>query len=137
MNGWPPHRATCVEIRSPFSRASSCPLTKTISMFRNYLIIALRQKKKQKFYSAIKIGGFSLGIAACLLIALYIRHELSYDKSYPDVGRLYRVVAVYRHDDGSEAGKGTAFAAPFAQAVKANFPQVEYAGRLMPYRLFW
>lgn len=106
-------------------------------MFRNYLIIALRQLRKQKFYSAIKIGGFSLGIAACLLIALYIRHELSYDKSYPDVGRLYRVINVWKNDNGKEDGTGTAFAAPFAQAVKANFPQIEYAGRLMPYRLFW
>ena len=103
-------------------------------MFRNYLIIALRQLKKQKFYSVIKIGGFALGIAACLLIALYIRHETSYDKSYPDKDRLFRVVAVY-YDEGKN-NKGTAFAAPFAQAVKTNFPQVEYAGRLMPYRLF-
>jgi len=47
-------------------------LTKTISMFKNYLTIALRQLGKQKFYSAIKIGGFALGIATCLLITLYI-----------------------------------------------------------------
>ena len=118
-----------------FQPGSSCPVTKTISMFRNYLTIALRQLKKQKFYSVIKIGGFALGIAACLLIALYIRHETSYDKSYPDTGRLYRVVAVY-NDEGKN-DKGTAFAPPFARTVKASLPQVEYAGRLMPYRLFW
>jgi len=34
-------------------------------MFKNYLKTALRQLRKQKFYSAIKIGGFALGIAAC------------------------------------------------------------------------
>ncbi len=61
---------------------------KSISrMFRNYFKIALRQLKKQKMYSVIKIGGFSLGIAACLLIALYIRDEMSYDRSYPDTDR--------------------------------------------------
>jgi len=106
-------------------------------MFKNYLIVALRQLGKQKFYSAIKIGGFALGIATCLLITLYIRHELSYDKSYPDAGRIYRVIAEYAHDDGTSPGQGTAFAAPFAKTVKATFPQIELAGRLMPFPLFW
>jgi putative ABC transport system permease protein len=108
---------------------------KTISMFKNYLTIALRQLGKQKFYSAIKIGGFALGIATCLLITLYIRHELSYDKSYPDAGRIYRVLAVYNNN--GKIGQGTAFAAPFAKTVKATFPQIELAGRLMPFPLFW
>ncbi len=41
-------------------------------MIKNYLKIAFRQLRKQKMYSAIKIGGFALSIAACLLIrALY------------------------------------------------------------------
>jgi putative ABC transport system permease protein len=104
-------------------------------MFKNYLTIALRQLGKQKFYSAIKIGGFSLGIATCLLITLYIRNELSYDKSYPDAGRIYRLIATY--DNNGKIGKGTAFAAPFARTVKMTFPQIELSGRLMPFPLFW
>jgi putative ABC transport system permease protein len=103
-------------------------------MFKNYLKIALRQLGKQKFYSAIKIGGFALGIAACLLIALYIRSELSYDRDYPDTGRLYRVIEIY--DNDGTISKGPAFPAPFAQALQAEFPQVEKAGRIMPYPLF-
>ena len=51
-------------------------------MFKNYFKIAVRHLKKQKMYSAIKIGGFALSIAACLLIALYIKDELSYDKKW-------------------------------------------------------
>lgn len=105
-------------------------------MLRNYLTIALRQLAKQKFYSAIKIGGFALGIATCLLITLYIRHELSFDKSYPDAARIYRVIAEYAHDDGTSSGQGTAFAAPFARTAKETFPQIELAGRLMPFPLF-
>ncbi len=104
-------------------------------MLKNYLTIALRQLSKQKFYSAIKIGGFALGIATCLLITLYIRHELSYDKSYPDADRIYRVIAEYSND--GKIGQGTAFSAPFARTVKATFPQIELAGRLMPFPLFW
>ena len=64
-------------------------------MFKNYLVIAWRQLRKQKFYSAIKIGGFALGIAACLLITLYIRNELSYDRDYPDGERIYRVTGIF------------------------------------------
>lgn len=104
-------------------------------MFRNYLTIALRQLRKQGFYSAIKIGGFALGIATCLLIALYLRNELSYDKDYVYGDRLYRVVQVFRQDDGT-SGRGTALPAPMARTIKAAYPAILDAGRLMPYGLF-
>lgn len=86
--------------------------------------------RKQKMYAAIKIGGFAFSIAACLLIALYIRNELSYDKSYPDADRIFRVLMVYT--DNSFVGKGPEWPAPLAKTLKKDFPQVEFAGRLMP-----
>ena len=104
-------------------------------MLRNYFKIALRQLKKQGFYSAIKIGGFALGIATCLLIALYIRFELSFDTGYANGDRLYRVVECFVMDNGT-IGKGPAMPAPFAQELEKEFPQVEKAGRIMPYPLF-
>ena len=105
-------------------------------MFQNYWKIALRQLKKQWFYSAIKIGGFALGIATCLLIALYIRNELSYDKDYPDGARLYRVAGSYKTPDGG-LDRGVSWQAPFAMALKNELPQVEMVARIMPYKLFW
>jgi putative ABC transport system permease protein len=60
-------------------------------MFKNYFKIAIRQMKRQKMYAAIKIGGFALSIAACLLIALYIEDELNYDKSWTNADRIYRI----------------------------------------------
>ena len=99
-------------------------------MIRNNLKIAIRQFRKQKMYAAIKIGGFALSIAACLLITLYIRNELSYDKSYPDADRIYRVLMVYT--SSGTVGKGPEWPAPLAMALKAKFPQVELSGRLMP-----
>jgi putative ABC transport system permease protein len=98
-------------------------------MLRNYLKIAIRQLRKQKMYAAIKIGGFALGIAACLLIALYIRDETSYDKSYPDTDRIFRVVGFYAHD--GKVDKGTSWPAPLGKAIQADIPEVEYCGRLM------
>jgi putative ABC transport system permease protein len=103
-------------------------------MLRNYLKIAIRQLRKQKMYAAIKIGGFALGIAACLLIGLYIRDELSFDKSYPDADRIYRVVVYYNMDGKTE--KGTSWPAPMGKTLKADFPEVEISGRLMPNSLF-
>src|SRR5580658_6891017 len=97
---------------------------KPFPMFRNYWKIAVRQLGKQKFYSFIKIGGFALGIATCLLITLYIRHELSYDRDYANGDRLYRVVEDYIGDNGTE-GKSPWMQAPFAKAMLKDFPQVE------------
>ncbi|HWK07645.1 MAG TPA: ABC transporter permease [Puia sp.] len=104
-------------------------------MLKNYWKIALRQLRKQKLYSSIKIGGFALSIAACLLIALFIRDELSYDRGYAHADRIYRLINLY--DDNGKIYKGTAFSAPFAKAVKADFPEIELAGRIMPFALFY
>jgi putative ABC transport system permease protein len=103
-------------------------------MIKNYLKIAVRQLRKQKMYSAIKIGGFALSIAACLLIGLYIKNELSYDKSYPDTDRIYRVIENYAHDGKVESGDD--YPAPMGKALKADFPEIEKSARLMPNSLF-
>ena len=103
-------------------------------MFKNYWKIALRQLGKQKLYSAVKIGGFALGIAACMLIALYIHTQLSYDKNFPDWGRVYRLTG--QLEENGYLRKGTGWQAPFAQAIKTEFPEVEETGRLMKSTLF-
>jgi len=126
----------------PYSRSTaiiSCNLTTPMwshekinrsYMFKNYFKIAIRQLRKQKMYAAIKVGGFAFSIAACLLIALYIGNEMSYDKSYPDASRIYRVL-IYYTDNGT-VGKGPEWPAPLARTLKAKFPQVELSGRLNP-----
>jgi len=75
-----------------------------------------------------------LGIAACLLIALYIREELSYDKSYPDAAHIYRVVG-WSKDNGTFE-KWISFPAPLAKVLLKDFPEVEKSGHLMPNPLF-
>ncbi len=93
-------------------------------MIRNYLKIAYRQLLKQKTYAVIKIGGFALGIAACLLIGLYIQNEATFDRFYPGADRIFRVVG-----DG-EASRGLAWPAPMSKAIQNDFPEVEFAGRM-------
>lgn len=104
------------------------------AMFENYFKIGWRNLSKQKMYSSIKIGGFALGIAACLLIALFIKDELSYDKHIPDADRIYRVVDVY--SDNGETERGVWFQAPFAKVLKEDFPEIEKAGRINSSELF-
>jgi putative ABC transport system permease protein len=104
------------------------------AMFESYFKIAWRNMFKHKTYSSIKIGGFALGIAACLLIALFIGDELSYDRHYPDKDRIYRVVQVY--NDNGEIKKQVSWPAPLANVLKQDYPEIEQAGRLNPSALF-
>lgn len=60
-------------------------------MFQNYLKVALRNVRKQKAYAFINIAGFAVGMAACILIMLYVLNELSYDKFHANASRIYRI----------------------------------------------
>jgi putative ABC transport system permease protein len=86
-------------------------------------------------YSAVKIGGFALSIAACLLIALYIKNELSYDKNWKDADRIYRVIGEYNNNGKIESGAD--WPAPMAKVLRTDFPEVEKAGRFMDAPLFY
>ena len=59
-------------------------------MLGNYLLIALRNLRKHFSYSVINIAGLGLGLATCLLLSLWIRHELSYDSFHTKLDRIYR-----------------------------------------------
>src|SRR5688572_3060662 len=105
----------------------------TFTMYKNYIKVAARNMSGQKMYTSIKVGGFALGLATCIVIALFIRHELSYDNHYKEVDNIYRV---YSDLEGPEKEKWTAFPAPFASILKSNFPEIELAARLIPYNWF-
>ncbi len=98
-------------------------------MIYNYLKSTYRNIIKNKLYSFIKIGGFALGIATCFLIAIYIRHELSYDKHYNNTDRIYRVVHV--QNVNGNIIRGTVLQAPLAQTMMEEFPEIEKAGRVV------
>jgi putative ABC transport system permease protein len=102
-------------------------------MFQSYFKIAWRTMARQKMYTAIKIGGFALGLATCFLIALFIRHEVSYDKYYSDKSQIFRV---YSHHNTPDGGKWTAFPAPVGPILKNDFPEIEKSGRLIPYNWY-
>jgi putative ABC transport system permease protein len=119
----------------PFAIRKSKPVyINQYDMLQNYFRIGWRNMTKQKMYSLIKVGGFALGIAACILISLFIKDELSYDQHFPDKDRIFRIVATYKDDSITE--KSVWFQAPYARAIKEDYPEVEKVGRLNPVPLF-
>jgi putative ABC transport system permease protein len=60
-------------------------------MLRNYLATALRNLAQHRLHAAINIGGLALGLAACLLILLFVRDELSYDRWLPSADRIAKL----------------------------------------------
>ena len=103
-------------------------------MVKHYLKIAFRNMQKQKMYAAINVGGFAIGIAACLLIALYIQNETSYDQDNPNKDRVYRIIG--EANQNGEVHSGISFPPPMARALMNDFPEIENAGRTMNSELF-
>ncbi len=68
-------------------------------MLRNYLKIAYRALRSRPGVTTINVLGLAVGIAACLLIGLWIKHELSYDDFHPDAEDTYRITAKVKTGD--------------------------------------
>jgi hypothetical protein len=64
------------------------------TMIRSYIILAWRNILRSKAYSFINIAGLSLGVTCCLLLALYIQDEMSYDKHHDRVNDLYILTTI-------------------------------------------
>ena len=96
-------------------------------MFRNYLKTAFRNLQKNKLYSAINIFGLTVGLAACLLIGVYINQELSYDKFNVNADRIVRTTMEYKNSEtvNTTATTGTRPGPQF----KRTFPSVEEYAR--------
>ena len=119
----------------PFALRRGRANIKSTGMFINNVKIGWRQMSRQKMYSSIKIGGFALGIAASLLITLYIIDELSFDTQSPTADRTYRIYEQYNDKDG-RVFRWVWFQAPYAKTIKQMFPEIEMAGRYNSSALF-
>src|SRR4051812_32000897 len=67
-------------------------------MIKHYLTIALRNLRKHKVFSSINIVGLAIGLSCCLLIAMYVQHELSYGDFQQKSDRIVRMVMDYNFD---------------------------------------
>jgi putative ABC transport system permease protein len=99
-------------------------------MFKNHLIIAWRNIKKSKAYSALNILGLAAGMAVFILIMLFVRTELSYDRYHANAENIYRVTM----ESSGSGYKGSNYFAvtpgPLASAMVRDFPEVKAATRV-------
>ncbi len=99
-------------------------------MFVNYIKIALRNLLKHKLLSFINVLGLAIGMACCLLIALYVYDEYQYDRYHQNANRLYRVVTE-EHRDGLLRKLANSHG-PMAEALRTEFPTIEAVTRFFP-----
>jgi putative ABC transport system permease protein len=94
-------------------------------MWRNYLTVGFRALAKNKTYAFINVFGLALGLAACLMILLYVRYELGYDKWLPNAENVYQWQTYY-HDEQTGEEMNLQMASYVAgKALEKDFPQVE------------
>ena len=67
-------------------------------MIKNYFKIAFRNLQRNKVYSFINIAGLSIGLACAMLIVLYVKDEVSFDKFHKNVNNIYRIVTKSKHN---------------------------------------
>lgn len=101
----------------------------SLIMFRNYLKTTFRHFKHHKGYAAINIVGLAIGMASTLLILMWVRDELSYDKFHEHLPQLYRAFTHQVYSDQVFDFPDTP--APLAPALESEFPEVERAISLL------
>ena len=97
-------------------------------MIKNYLKVAFRYLTKHKEYTIINVSGLAVGISCCILIMMFVRSEVSYDKFHSKADRIYRMYM-------NEKVKGEMFTnvatpIPLAPALQASFPEIETTTRV-------
>jgi putative ABC transport system permease protein len=103
-------------------------------MWRNYLTVGIRALAKNKTYAFINIFGLALGLAACLLILLYVRYETSYDAWLPDGERVYQVQATW-HEPTQPVSRAQHSPLPLRETIGAGFPEIEAVTIALPGRM--
>ena len=97
---------------------------------KNIFMSATRNFRKNPVSFSINVFGLTVGLTSCLLIALYIRRELSYDHFQVNSPRIARVTMEYRFAGGGETRKDNFTSTRVAPILVKNFPEVVSAVRM-------
>ena len=125
-----------IRLFKPSMMKSWHPLEKLkiqIEMINNYVKIGLRSLWKFKTSTAINLLGLSTGLAAFLLIALFVKDELSYDRNHEHKDDIFRVTVKNFNSDGQLSRHWAFASAGHAPRIKDDFPEVTYATRFFPW----
>ncbi len=94
-------------------------------MWRNYIVVGVRALTKNKTYAFINIVGLAIGLAACLILLIYVRYETTYDQWLPNSENTYQLQTHFRNKQTGEEGNLQMTAYVSGQRLKADFPQIE------------
>lgn len=97
-------------------------------MFKNFIVISLRNFKRNKFYSFLNIFGLAIGIATAILSFLYVDYELSYDRFHEKSDRIYRIAVDAL--SGNTVIKQVFNPAPMPAALYNDFSEIEAVCRI-------
>jgi putative ABC transport system permease protein len=96
-------------------------------MWRNYFTVGVRALAKNRTYAFINIFGLAIGLAACLLLLLYVRYERSYDEWLPNAENVYQVQSFWTNPDTGETNRVQMSPYVAGTTLKQFFPQIENA----------
>jgi len=100
-------------------------------MIKNYIKIAWRSLSKQKLYSLINISGLAVGLAVCMMIMLYVTHEMSYDRFHKNAARIFIPNAQLKMGDMTTSMEYTSYAS--GPVISQTQPTVEAYTRTLGY----
>jgi len=99
-------------------------------MIKNFLLVAIRHFKKDKWYSLLNILGLTIGITFGLFLIFYIKDELSYDRYNQHADSIFRIVS-YIKEPQHDMSKNATTQFPLAPVLKKDYPEVEEAVRFV------
>jgi putative ABC transport system permease protein len=98
-------------------------------MVKNYLKVAWRNLMKNKVFSFINVLSLAIGLTCCMLITLYLAHELSYDSYHINGDRVYQLGTTFVKEGKEDRTANTP--APMAKTMQMEFPEIEKSARLL------
>ena len=98
-------------------------------MLRNFILVALRNFRRQKLFSVLNMFGLALGLASAILIFLYVSDELRYDVIHPHYSATYRIGATWSNSDG-RSFDNTESPGFWIKYLRDNRTEVEQAVRI-------
>jgi putative ABC transport system permease protein len=98
-------------------------------MLSNYIKVAIRHLLKNKTFSVINILGLSVGVACCIMLALYIQDEMSFEKHFAGHDRIYRITTTFIREGNAESFPRTS--PPIAMDLADVLPEISLATRMV------
>ncbi len=94
-------------------------------MWKNYLTVGIRALAKSRTYAFINVFGLAIGMAACLMILLFVRYEMSYDRWMPGAENAYQIQSWYKSSETGQEAQLQMTPYMAGKRIAKDFPQVE------------